>query len=86
MPTRTALRLVPSPAQTGSAQEPEDDRYLTVPVPRGSGAGRGLPWDGDAEVAWVPAVLLLAASGKCSCDDCCAALVRQQRRGSLSAV
>ena len=75
-----ALRLVPpSPVE-------DDDVHLTVPVPRSSAAATGAPWRTDGEVAFVPAVLLLAAAGRCSCDDCCAALARRQGRLRLSSV
>lgn len=72
------LRLVPA--------LPEDDApHVTVPVPRSGGATAG-PWHTDGEVAFVPAVLLLAASGRCSCDDCCEAFVRERRATPLASV
>ncbi len=73
------LRLVPTPAE-------DDQAHPTVPVPRTSDAATAAPWRTDGDVAWVPAVLLLAAAGRCSCEDCCAVLVRQQRRRHVGAV
>lgn len=71
------LRLVPA--------LPEDDApHVTVPVPRGS--DDAAPWHTQGEIAFVPAVLLLAASGRCSCDDCCDALVRERRATRLASV
>lgn len=66
---------------------PEDgtsdgDLPLTVPVPR---AGR-TPWRRDGDVTWVPAALLLAAAGRCSCDDCCSELARRRARRQLLCV
>ena len=66
---------------------PDDDEpHVTVPVPRTSDAASAAPWPTDGNVAWVPAVLLLAAAGRCSCDDCCAVFVREQRRKHVGAV
>jgi hypothetical protein len=43
-------------------------RHLTLVPARPAATG--------APVAYVPVKLLLAASGHCSCDDCCRAAVR----------
>ncbi|MCW2607151.1 MAG: hypothetical protein JWO60_1844 [Frankiales bacterium] len=73
------LSLVPA--------QPEDDLpHVVVPVPRASDAATAAPWHTQGDVAYVPAVLLLAASGRCSCEDCCAVLADRMRTGQLSAV
>lgn len=73
---RTLSLVGPAPAVV---DEP-DDVPLVVPVPR---AGR-TPWSTDAEgTAWVPAALLLAAAGRCSCDSCCSELARSKARRAL---
>ena len=73
------LSLVP-------AQPDDDAPHVTVPVPRSADLTGTAPWRTQGEVAFVPAVLLLAASGRCSCDDCCAVFVREQRRKHVSSV
>lgn len=73
------LRLVPALGE-------DDAPHVTVPVPRSSDAGAAAPWHTEGDVAFVPAVLLLAASGRCSCDDCCDALVRERRATRLTSV
>lgn len=55
---------------------------VTVPVRRVP----GMQWPGDGDVAQVPVALLLAARGRCSCDDCCEGFVRLLRRQRLRAV
>ena len=48
-------------------------RHLSLVPPRSSTA------DEVAEpVAYVPVKLLLAAAGRCSCDECCQAAVRSR--------
>lgn len=73
------LSLVP-------AQPEEDAPHVTVPVPRSSDAAAAAPWRTQGEVAFVPAVLLLAAAGRCSCEDCCDVLARRMRTQQLRAV
>ena len=60
----------------------EDDVLMTVPVPRFP----GMDWPGDDQVAQVPAALILAARGRCSCQSCCEGFVRMMRRVRLKAV
>jgi hypothetical protein len=36
-----------------------------------------------APVAYVPVKLLLAASGRCSCDECCREAVRPRQAGPM---
>ena len=60
----------------------DDDAPMTVPVPRFP----GMPWPGEGDVAHVPVSLLLAARGKCSCQDCCERFVALLRRSRLRAV
>jgi hypothetical protein len=60
----------------------KNDAPVTVPVPRTA----GLDWPGDGEVAFVPAALMLAASGRCSCDNCVDGFVHMMRRTRLRAV
>ncbi|MGB8649572.1 MAG: hypothetical protein WCD35_02810 [Mycobacteriales bacterium] len=55
---------------------------MTVPLPRSG----GLDWPGDGEVAFVPAALLLAARGKCSCVTCVDGFVHLLRRTQVRAV
>jgi hypothetical protein len=55
---------------------------VVVPVPR-SEAGW---WPGDGDVAWVPAELLLAASGRCSCVPCVELYVAERARAALRVV
>ncbi len=74
---RPALTLV-GPA----VDDPDDGLPLTVPVPD---AGT-TPWPSDGGTTWVPAALLLAAAGRCSCDTCCAELARNKARRRLAAV
>ncbi|MFN2537515.1 MAG: hypothetical protein ABR549_05110 [Mycobacteriales bacterium] len=60
----------------------KNDAPVTVPVPRSS----GIDWPGEGDVAFVPAALMLAARGRCSCDDCVDAFVHMMRRTRLKAV
>lgn len=64
----------------------EDETYtslpLTVPVPDAGDT----PWPSEAGTTWVPAALLLAAAGKCSCDDCCVELARSRARRQLASL
>ena len=80
------MQLAPPRLSLVASVETADRPHVTVPVPRSSDAATAAPWHTQGEVAWVPAVLLLAAAGRCSCDDCCAALARTQRRRHVTAV
>lgn len=60
----------------------KNDAPVTVPVPRAP----GLDWPGDGEVAWVPAALMLAVRGRCSCENCVDGFVHMMRRTQLQAV
>lgn len=62
--------------------EVRDGLPMTVPVPR---AGT-TPWPTVGDTTWVPAALLLAAAGRCSCDECCIELARSKARRRLAAV
>ncbi|MCW2777002.1 MAG: hypothetical protein JWN17_727 [Frankiales bacterium] len=75
-PTLSLVQVVPAP------REQDESLPLTVPV---AGAGE-TPWRSEGETTWVPAALLLAAAGRCSCDDCCAVLARTKARRQLAAV
>jgi hypothetical protein len=59
-----------------------DDALVTIPVPRTAAAD----WPGDNDVAFVPASLLLAARGKCSCPNCVDGFVHMMRRTRLRTV
>jgi hypothetical protein len=60
----------------------EDDELMTVPVPRFP----GMDWPGDDQVAQIPAALILAARGRCSCQSCCEGFVHMMRRVRMKAV
>jgi hypothetical protein len=60
----------------------KNDAPVTIPVPRTP----GIDWPGDGDVAYVPAALLLAARGRCSCDECVDGFVHMMRRTRLQAV
>jgi hypothetical protein len=60
----------------------DDNVLITVPIPRTP----GLAWPGEGEVANVPAVLLQALYGRCTCANCCAGLAAVVRRSQLHAV
>ena len=60
----------------------KNDAPVTVPVPRTA----GVEWPGEGEVAFVPAALILAARGHCSCDNCVDGFVHMMRRTRLRAV
>lgn len=77
---RPSLRVVAAPA--GDDDAPDEGLPLTVPVPRAGDT----PWPRDGDITWVPAALLLAAAGRCSCDDCCADLARSRARRQLASV
>jgi hypothetical protein len=62
--------------------EIRNDAPVTVPVPRAP----GVDWPGDGEVAFVPAALMLAARGRCSCPSCVDGFVHMLRRSRLQAV
>lgn len=59
-----------------------NDAPALVPVPRVP----AMDWPGDGPVAFVPAALMLAARGRCSCPDCVEAFVHLVRRSRLQAV
>lgn len=59
-----------------------DDAPVTIPIPRVP----GMDWPGGGDVAFVPAALLLAARGRCSCPDCVDGFVHMVRRSRLQAV
>ena len=59
-----------------------DDAPVTIPIPRVP----GMHWPGGGDVAFVPAALLLAARGRCSCPDCVDGFVHMVRRSRLQAV
>jgi hypothetical protein len=50
-----------------------------VPTPQQGEAAPAAPRAGDT-VAYVPVKLLLAASGRCSCDDCALEALRERHR------
>ncbi len=58
------------------------DAPVTVPLPRTP----GMAWPGEGPTAQVPAALLLAARGRCSCADCVDGFVALLRRRRLAAV
>lgn len=60
----------------------ENAAPVTVPIPRGP----GIDWPGNAAVAFVPAALMLAARGRCSCPTCVEGFVHMLRRTRLRAV
>jgi hypothetical protein len=60
----------------------KNDAPVTIPVPRTP----DLDWPGDGDVAHVPAALMLAAYGRCSCDNCIDGFVHMMRRTRLKAV
>jgi hypothetical protein len=55
---------------------------ITIPLPR-TAAG---DWPGEGEVAFVPASLILAAHGRCSCPNCIDGFVHMMRRTRLRTV
>jgi hypothetical protein len=59
-----------------------NDAPVTIPIRRTS----RVDWPGDGEVAFVPAALLLAARGRCSCETCVEGFVHLVRRSQLRAV
>lgn len=59
-----------------------NDAPVTIPLPRTP----GLDWPGDGEVAFVPAALMLAARGRCSCPNCVDGFVRLLAKSRLRAV
>ena len=60
----------------------DDGALAVVAVPRAFAGG----WPGGGPVAQVPAVLLLAMTGSCCCDDCVDEHVRRTRRAGLQLV
>lgn len=70
-------------ARSAHAPAYDDDAPpMTVPVTRFP----GMQWPGDDEVVQVPVALLLAARGKCSCQECCEGFVHMLRRARLKPV
>jgi hypothetical protein len=59
-----------------------NDAPVTVPIQRSP----GLDWPGGGEVAFVPAALMLAARGRCSCDTCLDGFVRLLAKSRLRAL
>jgi hypothetical protein len=59
----------------------DDDVPMTVPVPRFD----GMQWPGEGDVAHIPVTLILAARGRCSCQECCEGFVALLRRSRLRA-
>ena len=59
-----------------------NDAPVTVPIPRTP----EMDWPGEGAVAQVPAALMLAAYGRCSCDTCVDGFVHMMRRSQLKAV
>lgn len=83
--TRRPLVTHPRHVHTPDVHTPDvhtDDLPVTVPIPRRP----GIDWPGDGEVAFVPAALLLAARGRCSCSTCIDGFVHLLRRTRLQAV
>ena len=70
------------PPTTHAAGVIENDTPVTVPIPRVP----GVDWPGGGEVAFVPAALLLAARGRCSCPPCTEGFVHLLRRTRLRTV
>ncbi|MCU1599725.1 MAG: hypothetical protein JWO22_434 [Frankiales bacterium] len=60
----------------------KNDAPVTIPVPRTP----DLDWPGDGTVAHVPAALMLAVRGRCSCDSCVDGFVHMMRRARLKTV
>ncbi|MCU1691246.1 MAG: hypothetical protein JWM64_337 [Frankiales bacterium] len=83
---RSRLSVVPTPARHVDLAQPRDEVDevpLVVPVPRAGAT----PWATDDDgTAWVPAALLLAAAGRCSCAACCQELARDRARRTLTSV
>lgn len=59
-----------------------DAAPVTIPIPR----VEGMDWPGEGEVAFVPAALMLAAYGRCTCSTCVDGFVHMLRRSRLRAV
>jgi hypothetical protein len=59
-----------------------NDAPVTIPIQRSPGVN----WPGEGEVAFVPAALMLAARGRCSCDECVDGFVRLMGKSRLRAV
>ncbi|MCW2500063.1 MAG: hypothetical protein JWN87_1739 [Frankiales bacterium] len=59
----------------------ENDAPVTVPVRRTT----AVDWPGDGEVAFIPAALMLAARGRCSCATCVDGFVALLRRSQVRA-
>jgi hypothetical protein len=60
----------------------ENAAPVTIPIPRTA----GVDWPGNDEVAFVPAALMLAARGRCSCPPCTDGFVRLMARSRLRSV
>ncbi|MCU1592700.1 MAG: hypothetical protein JWO12_92 [Frankiales bacterium] len=59
-----------------------NDAPVTIPFPRTP----DMDWPGDSPVVHVPAALMLAATGRCSCDNCLDGFVRLLARSRMRAV
>ena len=70
------------PSTVHAAGVIRDDAPVTIPLPRTP----GMDWPGDGDVVHVPAALMLAASGRCSCPPCIDGFVHMLARTRLRAV
>jgi hypothetical protein len=59
-----------------------NDAPVTIPLQRTP----DMDWPGDAPVVHVPAALILAARGRCSCDECLDGFVRLLARSRMRTV
>jgi hypothetical protein len=59
-----------------------NDAPVTIPLPRTP----DMDWPGDGDVVQVPAALILASRGRCSCPPCTDGFVRMLARTRLRAV
>jgi hypothetical protein len=60
----------------------ENDAPRTIPIPRTP----EMDWPGSGDVAFVPAALMLAVRGRCSCPPCTDGFVHMLRRSRLRAI
>lgn len=59
-----------------------NDAPITIPLQRTPSTD----WPGEGDVIHVPAALMLAARGRCSCSECTDGFVRMLARTRLRAV
>ncbi len=59
----------------------ENAAPVTIPIPRTP----EMDWPGSGDTAFVPAALILAARGRCSCRTCLADFVRMHARTHVHA-